>query len=117
LLIVAAVIGGIALGCRKHVDENELAPGKQRGAALFANHCAACHGPNGRGQALPSPDGDMVVSRDLTTKAFQADRSAEQIHAAITSGVAPWMPAFREVLSPSELQDVTDHVRLLSNPR
>lgn len=87
ILGAAGVVLMAALGCREHVDEHTLPPGAHRGEVLYTNHCVACHGIDGRGRALPSPQGDTVVSRDFVTKAFQTDRSDEDRSRAIREGV------------------------------
>lgn len=112
----AIALVAIVFSCREHTDTDTLPPGERRGEALFAKHCAACHGIDGRGQPLPAPGEQAVLSRNLATRAFQADHSDEQIRSAITQGVPPGMPAFGQVLSPSETQDVVGHVRQLVSP-
>lgn len=110
------LLSSLAFACREHSDPEQMAAGERRGKALFAEHCTSCHGIDGRGQALAAPPDstETVLSKNLATRAFQADHSDEQIRASILKGVPPWMPAFDRVLSDSEVEDVVKHVRQLA---
>lgn len=74
-----------------------------KGRALFASHCAGCHGPGGmgllpgtpnfrQGQVLMRPDSALVES-------IRAGRNA--------------MPAFRGILTDAQLLDVVAFLRTL----
>ena len=74
-LIVALVMLTAALGCRFERHE------EPSGAALYARHCAACHGAEGKGDGPVAPALERAPS-DLTTLArrhggrFDAQRVA-----------------------------------------
>jgi mono/diheme cytochrome c family protein len=86
---------------------------KPLGEQIFLRNCAACHGADGRGGPRPAPGGQVVVVRDLTDPAFQADRSDEELVHVLSEGKDRHMPAFEEVLSPSERRAVIQHIRRL----
>jgi cytochrome c oxidase cbb3-type subunit III len=77
-----------------------------KGAKIFADNCAVCHGPEGKGNIdLGAPN--------LTTKVwlYGSDRSA--IIERITNGGGGAMPAWGEKLSPEAIKAVTVYVHSL----
>jgi mono/diheme cytochrome c family protein len=84
----------------------------RRGRALFAVHCAPCHGPAGRGDG---PAGAGLVQRpaDLTAS-HTADHTAGDLFWWITHGLGLAMPAFGDQLSATERWDLVNFVRTLS---
>jgi len=74
-----------------------------KGAKVFADNCAACHGPEGKGNI-------EVGAPNLTTKVwlYGSDRSA--IIERITNGGGGTMPAWGEKLSPTAIKAVTVYV-------
>jgi mono/diheme cytochrome c family protein len=72
-----------------------------QGAALFATHCAVCHGENGSGRTGPPLRGGRTVA------AFP-DRDDQVRLVAHGRGA---MPAFASQLSEPELEAVVDYVR------
>ena len=82
----------------------------ERMDTVYAERCLGCHGPAGRGDgrvaaALPSSIPDF---RDTVER-----RSNFQIRKAIAEGRGV-MPAFGPALSPAEITDMVQMVRLLS---
>lgn len=75
-------------------------------ANLFQEHCAACHGGNGRGQAALFPD--------LRDGDWQWGGSAEQIEQTIRQGRNAVMPGWQRVLAAADLQAVAEFVGGLS---
>lgn len=82
-----------------------------RGKRLYDSHCAACHGPNGKGDGPKGKDLDPTPS-DLSA-ARVAARSDGKIFSLITEGRKP-MPAFKNELSDQDRSDVVSFVRTLS---
>ncbi|GAB4568915.1 MAG: hypothetical protein Kow0077_00550 [Anaerolineae bacterium] len=80
------------------------------GAAVYEIHCAACHGPEGRGDGPDAPE----IMPDLTALDAWADATNEALAQTISQGVMPGMPGFGEELSAGELQAVVGYVRALS---
>jgi cytochrome c oxidase cbb3-type subunit III len=85
------------------VDKDANLP---KGAKVFADNCAACHGPEGKGNT-------EFGAPNLTTKVwlYGSDRSA--IIERITNGGGGAMPAWRDKLSPTQIKAVTVYVHSL----
>jgi putative copper resistance protein D len=83
------------------------------GAALYAEHCAACHGPNGGGdgpaaRGLPRPPADLRAEHT-------AHHTAGDLFWWITNGIpAAGMPAFGGRASEDERWDLVNAVRALA---
>jgi cytochrome c oxidase cbb3-type subunit 3 len=88
----------------------------QLGKAIFAQNCAACHGPEGKGtQALGAPN--------LTDQIWLYDSSEATIAQGVNKGrhigldpEHPPMPAHKDTLSPGKIQILAAYVWGLSNP-
>jgi len=79
-----------------------------RGAEVFKANCAACHGPDGKGNiALGAPN--------LTDKVWLYGGSEATIVETVTKGRMAMMPAQDKVLSPEKIQLLTAYVWGLSN--
>ena len=79
-----------------------------RGADVFRANCAACHGPDGKGNiALGAPN--------LTDKVWLYGGSEATIIETVTKGRMAQMPAQDKVLSPEKIQLLTAYVWGLSN--
>ena len=79
-----------------------------RGADVFKANCAACHGPDGKGNiALGAPN--------LTDKVWLYGGSEATIIETVTKGRMAQMPAQDKVLSPEKIQLLTAYVWGLSN--
>lgn len=80
----------------------------QRGQAVFLNHCARCHGIDGKGGNRPGI-GMVPTLRDT---AWHARTSDERLASSIAHGKKA-MPAFADTLSREEIADVIAHLRTL----
>jgi cytochrome c553 len=83
-------------------------------AANWENHCASCHGPDGRGETKM---GKRLKIRDLTKPEVQAEFTDEQALKAILQGLKDangktTMKAIEE-LSEDEARALVAHVRSL----
>lgn len=76
---------------------------------IFRRECAACHGPDGRGQAEMFPN--------LMDVAWQWGASAEQIEASIRNGRRPLMPGWQAILGDDTVSSVADYVQQISSAR
>ena len=74
---------------------------------LFADNCAACHGVGG----TPAIVGSYPNLRD---DAWLWGGSVEAIHQTLVQGRNGYMPAFREVLSAEQIDQLANHVLSLS---
>lgn len=80
-----------------------------RGAALYAAHCASCHGLNGKGDG-PAAASLPVKPADLT--AISADAPAEgDLFWWISRGIGQAMPAFGGVLKDRQRWDLINFLR------
>lgn len=87
------------------------------GEALFARHCAACHGASGRGDGWNAPN-LPVPPAPLADAALMGRRPDDTLYDGISAGAwvldgSPRMPAFGEVLSPPEIRSLVAYVRTL----
>ena len=91
------------------------------GAALFAapaaenweNHCAKCHGMDGKGQTKA---GRKLNVKDYTDAKVQAEMKDAEMIKATTSGVTDKsgkerMKAYKDELSEQEIKDLVAYVR------
>ncbi|MGC8837506.1 MAG: c-type cytochrome [Anaerolineae bacterium] len=75
------------------------APDAFRGAALFAQHCASCHGDLGEGGA--------IVERAINSAEVLDRTTPDQLRGLIETGIpGRAMPAFRGTLSEQDLRDL-----------
>jgi mono/diheme cytochrome c family protein len=85
-----------------------------RGAALYAAHCAACHGAELQGQPnwrQPFPDGTMPAP-PLDATGHASHHADADLFATIKQGVAKrGMPAFGGVLSDAEVAAVIAYIQ------
>lgn len=89
-------------------------------AALFAQHCSACHGAEGAGDGPVGPTLTPPAA-DLTASTFQSARSDDQLAAAIAEGgvavgKSPLMPAFGAQLGPDEVTALVEWIRARQAP-
>jgi cytochrome c oxidase cbb3-type subunit 3 len=102
---VAAYVHG--LGGRP--AEPAMAALASRGQQTFATICAACHGPDGKGNPL-------LGAPDLTNDAWLYGGDYETIKTTITHGRAGRMPAHGATLGEQKVRLVAAYVRSLSAP-
>jgi cytochrome c oxidase cbb3-type subunit 3 len=70
------------------------------GQELFASHCAACHGAEGKGGIGP----------DLTASDYAYGSSPEAVRASIAEGRPGGMPGFGNQLSGAEIEALAEFV-------
>jgi len=91
------------------------------GALIYAQRCAVCHGPDGRGNGPAAPS-LIPRPRDFTLgqykyKSTPADRppSDADLITTVRDGLAASaMPYFRDLLSESEIREVVAYLKSLS---
>jgi len=84
------------------------------GAKIYAERCALCHGPNGKGDG-PASAGLDPKPRNHTDGAYMNKLTSEEISNVIHNGKGA-MPAWKEVLTDEEIAAVIKHVRSLAVP-
>lgn len=88
-------------------------PDRERGKALYEQHCQNCHGPTGRG------DGPGAMALKVSPANFQRFqsflKSDDELLRTIEHGVvySP-MHSWRGQLTDGEMQDVVAYIRVLS---
>ncbi len=95
----------LLLGCSEPTGPEKPIDGPR----LFAQHCARCHGPDGKGLK------EVPGVRDLTDFNLMSMLTDERIKATIRMGKPPTMPAFSHFAEPS-LKVLVAYVRQLSGP-
>ena len=83
----------------------------ERGRGYFAEHCARCHGIDGR------PTSEAPQARDLSDHRIVDLLSDEHIERTIRMGKPPTMPAFGNRFTEAALEVLVAHVRSLSGSR
>lgn len=90
------------------------------GRQLYATHCAACHGPEGRGDG-PSSAAFATKPSNLTEGRLMNALPDEFLVNIIrrggpAEGLAPTMPPFDRTLSAEQIRQVVGYVRSLAQP-
>jgi cytochrome c oxidase cbb3-type subunit 3 len=80
-----------------------------RGQPKFAGICAACHGPEGKGNP-------MIGAPDISNKIWTYGGTQAAILDAIQNGHHGVMPAHKDVLTPAQIHLVAAYVYSLSHP-
>lgn len=91
------------------------------GAALYARHCAACHGETGAGDGWNASNLPVTPTAH-SDPALMADRPDDTLYDAIAAGgyvldKSTRMPAFGEMLSPLQIRALVEHIRVLCDCR
>lgn len=71
-------------------------------SALFKEHCAICHGEDGKGQ---TPKGKQLNSRNLTDAEWQEEESDEELIEVVTEGEMD-MPSFKKKLTKEQIESL-----------
>lgn len=82
---------------------------QRSGAAVYAQMCSRCHGPDGRAN---TPKGRSVGAADLTSNDWLPD-TARDIR-IVTRGKKD-MPSFKSKLKPAEIEAVVRYIRRFKN--
>jgi cytochrome c6 len=78
------------------------------GETLFKTKCAACHGPDGKGEV---PMGKKLGARNLSSTEVQGQADAQLID-VVTKGKNK-MPAYAGKLTKEQIADLVVHIREL----
>lgn len=90
-----------------------------RGASLFAEHCASCHGSGGRGdgtETLRDELGRTMRARDLTRGEYRGGGGDMDLYLRIRCGLpgTPMSALGTGIAGDEEIWQIIDHVRLLA---
>lgn len=96
----------------------DLAAGTPAGQRVYAQRCAVCHGPDGRGNGPAAPS-LIPRPRDFTQGQFKFKSTAvgklptdDDLIRIVTNGLqASTMPAWKDILTPDEIRAVVAHVK------
>jgi len=102
---------------------SDLPANASRGAALYARHCAVCHGPDGRGNGPAAPS-LIPHPRDFTTGHFKYKSTSSgelpldsDLLRTVSRGLgASAMPYFGDLLTTDELLEVVRYVKKFYAP-
>jgi mono/diheme cytochrome c family protein len=115
--VAAAALGLVALaaavGLRPPPD---VAPGPDPGRSLYRDHCATCHGPDGRGRTWRAR---LLLLRpgDLTASPLPDGYVEEIIRRGGASFGKPGMPSFGFQLGDAQIAALVEYVRALPRAR
>jgi mono/diheme cytochrome c family protein len=101
-------VAGIIL-CAALVVLSAPVRGQDAGAALYKTKCAACHGPDGKGETAI---GKANKLRDLSSAEVQKQSDTE-LAAIIESGKGK-MPAYGKSLKPEQVKELVAYIRSLA---
>ncbi len=90
----------------------------EKGKGLFAQYCAACHGPIGKGDG-PAAAALNPKPTDLTNKAYMAGLKDQHLFDLVQKGGAavgksPLIPPFGSKLKDDDIRDVIAYLRSLT---
>ena len=90
------------------------------GQEIYEQYCALCHGPEGKGDGSLSANLDPKP-RDHTDGAYMNALNDAHLLNVIgaggaAAGLSPIMPAWKDILSAQQIQDVVAFVRTLAVP-
>ena len=93
-----------------------------RGAELFAENCASCHGPSGRGdgsEELVDNNGRTIQARDLTRGEYRGGGRDRDLFWRIRCGIPGTpMPALEAaIVADDDVWQIVDYVRFLAVPK
>lgn len=94
--------------------------GVERGRQIYAQACAACHGPQGKGdgqQVMEDNQGFPIRPRDLTAGLFKGSSEGKDLYHRVVAGLpgSP-MPAYAGVYTDEQVWDLVHYLQSLSPP-
>lgn len=104
VLAVLVMAAGLLGGCQ------QLFPHRTQGEELYREHCADCHGLDGRGNTVR----DMGQAfADLTDDNWKNGGDDTSIGNSIREGSFGLMPGFQEKLNDQQIQALVAYIRIL----
>ncbi len=103
--------GGEGSGRTVASDADQLEVGRQ----VYAENCAACHGPNGEGQQGAVPAGQAPAPpHDPTGHTWHHPDA--QLFQIVKFGGTMGMPAYKDTLTDDEIWAVLDYIKTFWTP-
>lgn len=90
------------------ISLSSVAFAAETGAELFKSKCAACHGPDGKGQTAM---GKNLKLRDLSSEEVQKQSDGE-LKTIVENGKGK-MPAFKGKLNDEQIEALVQYIRSL----
>jgi mono/diheme cytochrome c family protein len=84
-----------------------------QGKSIYESTCSSCHGISGNGHGSSSST-LAAQPADFTDQSFMAQASSARLYQAITSGIAPDMPAFTSSLDDNQRWALVSYLRLFT---
>jgi mono/diheme cytochrome c family protein len=101
----------------------DVAPGAQDGQRLYTQHCAVCHGPDGRGNGPAAPslhprprDFTAGLFKYKSTPGDEAPLESDLLRTVTLGLHASAMPYFSDLLTSEEILTVVRYVQALAKP-
>ena len=90
------------------------------GKEIYEQYCALCHGPQGKGDGSLSANLDPKP-RNHTDGAYMNTLTDDHLLKVVgeggaAAGLSPIMPAWKDIISAQQIQDVVAFVRTLAVP-
>jgi mono/diheme cytochrome c family protein len=84
-----------------------------QGKVLYESNCSGCHGPSGDGHGAEASN---LASQPaaFTNQSFMAQVSSARLYQAISSGIAPDMPAYTSTLDDNQRWSLVSYLRSLT---
>jgi mono/diheme cytochrome c family protein len=123
LLIFLATISLLWIGGRSMQAQGVPVADLRDGQAIFQAGCAGCHGPRGQGMTdttvgFAKPDTFPDFSQcDQTTPEVDIDWKSIIRNGGRARGFSPIMPAFGDLLTPSQIDAVVGYIRSFCQDR
>ena len=110
----------LALACLLLWPLDGQAQDAAAGQEIYEQYCALCHGPQGKGDGSLSANLDPKP-RNHTDGAYMNALSDAHLLNIVSggggvAGLSPIMPAWKDILSAQQIQDVVAFVRTLAVP-
>lgn len=119
IALAVGLIGAAGAGHPRRDAPHREPP--RSGEQLYREACAACHGADGTGApqttvgfAVPLPD---FTDCNFASREANADWAAIVRDGGPVRGFTPIMPAFRDALTPDEIQRVLEYIRTFCRSR
>lgn len=104
ILFMGLALLVLACGSTSGGDDDAMASGGSPGKALYNMNCTLCHGRDGKA--------GLNGAKDLTTSTL----TKSEMVAIVQNGKGA-MAAYKQLLTPKEIEAVVDHVRTLGRKK